>query len=199
VPFGVHQQAFAPAEKQLYRSSGCPGQQGGVNLACDVLFSAEAPACELPANAHLFFRDAQRCRDLAAIGVGDLRTAIDFHAPIGQRHCQAAFRLHEQMVGKRCEKAVFKDNFRVPKALFRVAFAHLDVLQQVPFLMQKLGLGGKRLLGCGKHRQGFQPDLNKRNCGVRGSLSICGNQRQGIPHRANALPNPYQNRPIAGE
>jgi len=82
-----------------------------VNLTGNVLFSAEATACELPADAHLVFGDAQGGRHLAAVGVGDLRADVDFHAAVGQGHSDAAFRFHKQVVREWRKETVFNDNF----------------------------------------------------------------------------------------
>jgi len=153
VPFGVHQHAFPPVEEQLDGFAGGPGKQSGVNLTGNVFFSAKSPAGELTADAHAFFRHAQSRSYLTAVRVGNLGTDINFHAAVGQRHSDAAFRLHEQVVSGRRVESVFKDNFRVLEAFLCITFAHFNMFQQVTVGVQLRRIRGKCLLRCGKDRQ----------------------------------------------
>ncbi len=113
----MHEQTLVTVEQQLHRALRDIRQHRHMDLSHHVFLAAEAAAHQLPDDAHALLRPAHHTRHLRPVLIRDLRADINFHAAIGQRHADAAFRFEEGMVGGRRVEGMFKDHIRFGKTL----------------------------------------------------------------------------------
>src|SRR4030067_788406 len=135
-----------------------------MDLPGDILFAAEAPSHELPHDSHPLLWVPERPSHLLAIRVGDLRTDIDFHLPIGGQSSNAAFRFQEEVVGSRRLKSVFKYQVRFIKTLSDIPFTDPDVFEQVASIVKDRRFWETCFKGVFNHHLRLKIHRDKREC-----------------------------------
>ena len=196
VPLGVHEQTLVAVEEQLDRPLSHVGEHRNMDLSHHVFLAAESAAHQLTHDAYTLLRPTHYACHLLPVLIGNLRTDINFHAAIGQRHGDAAFGFHKGMFGRRRVEGMFKNHVRFSETSIHVAFANLDVFEQVAFFMDL--------------RDAVLPCLD-RICDDRLELELGFDQTEGsfgnfrcfrsddgqrVPHIADAFPDPDHDRPI---
>ena len=153
VALGVDDQRFLTGEDQLDRAAGGLGQERRVDLDGDVLLAAKSPTYLSGFHPHSLLRNGKAGRDLATVGEGDLGAHVDSDLALLVNRSHPRFGLQKGMVQAGRSILPLHDDVRLGEALFCVAFAHLDVLEEVAAIVDQRSIVGQSLLRRSHHRQ----------------------------------------------
>ena len=99
VALGVDPETLLAAQGHLHGNTSGPSQQRRVVLDDEVLLAAKAPAHIGADHLDLIRSHAQDAGDALVVVINALCASVDSQCPIGFRHCQGAFGLHESVLG----------------------------------------------------------------------------------------------------
>src|SRR6266511_4837009 len=167
-----------------------------MDLPHHIFLATKAATHQLPNYTYTFLRPTHHTRHLRPILIRNLRTNVNLHPSIGQRHSDTTFRFKKGVVGGCRMEDMFKDHVRLSEAFVHVTLADLDVLEQISLFVDWWNSLLTRLHWICDH--GLEVEFRfDQSRGLFGDLlRFRGDNRQCIPYIADALSDTNHHRPI---